>query len=249
MKKIIFTIVTALICTLSFAQDKANDKTEDAPKAKSFIGITGGYAHAMGNFTKSDYADEKSGFANSAGMNLGLEGAYFLTKHIGIGGMFSYTNFYTKGKQAMADGYKEDFDVDSTTVTDKGSYSNLNFLIGPYFSFPVKKFTFDLRILGGLTSAKTPEFKVELEDQANATFYQRSSKANAFGFQAGAGVRYSIIKNLCIKLNVDYFYSKPDFKITNENRANNAGRLIEEYKQPIAGMYLNFGIAYQFAKM
>jgi opacity protein-like surface antigen len=200
----------------------------------------------MGNFTKADYENDKSGFANSSGMNMGIEGAYFFHKNIGIGGMFSNTSFYTKGKQALADGYKDAFDVDSTTVTDKGKYSTYNFLIGPYFSFPMKKFTFDVRVIGGLISAETPEFKVELEDQANATFYQNSSKANAFGFQAGAGVRYSIITNLCVKLNVDYFYSKPDFKITNENRQNNAGRLITEYKQPISGVLLNLGIAYQF---
>jgi opacity protein-like surface antigen len=231
--------------TLSFGQDNTAPAATDAAKSPSFIGITGGYAHIGGNLTKTEYSNNASGFASPAGLNLGIEGAYYFHKNVGIGGVFSNSSFYSKGKQALADGYKEDFDVDSTTVTDKGKYSTYNFLIGPYCSFPMKKFTIDTRIVVGLVSAKTPEFKVELEDQANATFYQKSSRANAFGFQAGAGIRYSIVKNLCVKFNVDYFYSKPDFKIENENRANNAGRLIEEYKQPIAGVLLNFGIAYQ----
>ena len=243
MKKIIiFTMAAASICTLSFAQDK----TEDATKAQSFIGITGGYAHAGGNFIKSDYYNNNSGFANPSGMNMGIEGAYFFHKNFGIGGVFSNTSFYTKGKQALADGYKDAFDVDSTTVTDKGKYSTYNFLIGPYFSFPMKKLSIDLRVVGGLVNASTPEFTTYLEDQTGVTFSQKSSTANTFGFQAGAGVRYSIIKYLCVKLNADYFYSNPDFKITNENRVINTGRLITEYKQPISGVCLNFGIAYQF---
>jgi opacity protein-like surface antigen len=241
MKKILILAVSVCTYTSSFAQKAASDTA----KSSSFIGLTIGYAHAGGNFTKADYENDKAGFANSAGLNFGLEGAYYLTKNIGIGGVFSNSSFYTKGKQALADGYKEDFDVDSTTVTDKGKYSTNNFLIGPYFSFPMKKFTIDTRVVVGLTTAKTPEFRVDLEDQADATFYQKSAKASTFGFQAGVGIRYSIVKNLCVKLNVDYFYSKPDFKITNENRVNNAGRLIAEYKEPISGVLLNFGIAYQ----
>jgi opacity protein-like surface antigen len=246
MKKIIYiTIATAFSCSLSFGQDKT---TDDNSKAKSFIGITGGYANAMGNFVKNDYEDEKSGYANSAGFNMGLEGAYYFHKNIGIGGVFSNTSFYAKGLQTLADGYKDSFEVDSTTVTVKGKYSTLNFLIGPYFSFPVKKFTFDIRVVGGLVNAKTPEFTTYLEDQEAVTFVQKSATANTFGFQAGAGVRYSIIKNLCVKLNADFYYSQPNFKITNENRVVNAGRLITDYKQPIMGMYLNFGIAYQLGK-
>ncbi|MCW3086253.1 MAG: hypothetical protein JWP12_3619 [Bacteroidetes bacterium] len=241
MKKIlILTVVSVCTYTISIAQDNSTPA-----KAPSFIGVTVGYAHAGGNFTKTDYENDKAGFANPGGLNLGIEGAYFFHKNIGIGGVFSNSSFYTKGKQSLADGYKEAFDVDSTTVTDKGKYSTYNFLIGPYFSFPMKKFTIDTRLVVGYVSAKTPELRVDLEDQANATFYQRSAKAGTFGFQVGAGIRYSIVKNLCVKLNVDYFYSKPDFKITNDNRANNAGRLIDDYKQPIAGVLLNFGIAYQ----
>lgn len=245
MKKILFTaLITTLVGSLSFAQ---TNRKETKNNSKSFIGVTGGYTHAMGNFIKNNYYDNTSGYSNSAGYNLGFEGAYYIHKNSGIGGLISNTSFYAKGLQTLADGYKTDFDVDSTTVLVSGKYSTYNFLVGPYFSFPIKKFTFDCRILGGLVAAKTPEFKVALEDQTDVTFYQKSAKANTFGIQTGAGIRYSIIENMCIKLNADFFYSKPNFKITNENRVVSAGRLITEYKQPIMGVCLNFGIAYQFS--
>jgi opacity protein-like surface antigen len=241
MKKIILVaIATVFSCSQSVAQDEI--------KSKSFIGLTGGYSKLSGNLTKNDYDNEKSGYSNSAGYNMGIEGAYFFHKYIGIGGIFSQSSFYTKGIQTMSDGYKDAFDVDSTTVSVSGKYSFTNFFVGPYFSYPCKKFTFDARLVGGLTHGVTPQFKIDLEDQLNATFYQDAAKANAFGMQAGIGVRYSIIKNLCVKINIDYYYAKPDFKITNENRVVVAGRLVTEYKEPITMLCLNFGLAYQFGK-
>jgi hypothetical protein len=247
MKKIILTgTAAAFLCSISFAQDHKN--ADDSKKVKSFIGITGGYANAMGNLAKNNYDDDKSGYANSAGFNLGLEGAYYFHKNIGFGGVVSSTSFYTKGLQTLSDGYKEAFDIDSTTVTVKGKYTTYNFLVGPYFSFPCNKFTFDMRVVGGLVRAMTPEFTTFLEDQKDLTFIQKSATASAFGFQAGAGLRYSILKNICFKINADFYYSNPDFKIVNENRVVNSGRLLTEYKQPIMGLYLNFGIAYQFGE-
>lgn len=234
--KLYLTLAVCLLGSGLFGQEKA----------ASFIGVTGGYALATGNLTNNDYSDPNSGYANSSGMNIGLDGAYYFHKNIGIGGVFSGTGFYCKGLQTMSDGYKEDFDVDSSTVYATGRYATYNFLVGPYFSFPVNKFTFDIRVTGGVVFAKTPEFKVDLEDQTAATFYQKSSSATAFGFQLGAGVRYSVLENLCVKLNADFYYSNPDFKITNENRVVNAGRLITRYHQPITGVYVNLGIAYQF---
>ena len=241
MKKIILVAIATLFTSaMLLAQEEA--------KSPSFIGITGGYSKLSGNLTKNDYADEKSGYANSNGYNIGIEGAYYFHKYIGVGGVFSQSSFYTKGIQTLSDGYKEDFAVDSTTVTVKGKYIFTNFFVGLYFSYPVIKFTLDVRVVGGLVSAKIPEFTTYLEDQTSVTFSQKSASANTFGLQAGAGVRYSIIKNLCAKINIDYYYTKPDFKITNENRVVIAGRLITEYKQPITMLCLNFGLAYQFGK-
>lgn len=241
MEKKIFLFVAAIyLCLPLIAQDNVPSKSP------GFIGLTGGYCSLSGNLVKNDYDDLKSGYAAKQGYNMGIEGAYYFHKYIGVGGVFSQSSFYTKGIQTMSDGFKEDFDVDSTTVSVSGKYTFTNFLVGPYFSYPVKKFTFDARVVGGLVMGKTPQFKIDLEDQLNATFYQDATKANAFGLQAGIGVRYSIIKNLCVKINLDYYYSKPDFKIKNENRVVVAGRLVEDYKEPVKIMCLNFGIAYQF---
>ncbi|WP_344981376.1 outer membrane beta-barrel protein [Compostibacter hankyongensis] len=241
MKHIFSSISLLLLLTVSlssFAQDKK--------PVKSYIGITGGVSAPSGNFVKGDYDNDKSGFAGT-GAAIGLTGVYYFKSGFGIGGLATYNGYGFKGAQQLADGYKEAFDVDSSTVKVDGSNHTLNILVGPYYAFPLgKKLSLDLRVLGGLVNASLAGNKVYLEDNTDATFGQKKSTASAFGFQAGAGLRYAIAPHLALLLNVDYFSSKPDFKVSNENRPVNAGRLITRYHESISGINGNLGVAYQF---
>lgn len=222
--------------------------TQENSITRSFVGITSGYSGLSGKITQSYYADNRSGYAASSGFNLGIDGAWMFLPHLGIGGMCSNGSFATNGLQSLADGYKEDFDVDSTTVKVSGRYQLNNLLAGPYFSFPMQRFTFDFRVLAGVSFVKTPQFTTYLEDQQNATFSQSSATGVAFAFQAGAGVRYALTNWLAVRLNVDYFRSNPDLTITNVNRTNNAGRLVTDYHQPFSVVNGNLGIAWTFGK-
>jgi hypothetical protein len=235
-----FIYLAVLLCGQTLLAQTAD------PKSKSFVALSGGYSGLMGNLIKSDYADNTSGYANRSGFNTGVEGAYYFHKYIGIGGVYSYASFATNGLQTLADGYKEDFGVDSTTVNVKGRYSMNNVLAGPYFSFPFKKFTLDIRAVAGICVMKTPEFTTYLEDQENATFSQNAASATAFAYQAGIGLRYALFKNFGVRISTDYFGTNPDFKVSNTNRMNNAGRLITEYHQPVSMLHYNFGLVYQF---
>jgi hypothetical protein len=228
----------------AFAQDDAS-----AGKPKNFIGVTGGYSSLMGNITKSDYMNSSSGYASSMGYNTGIEGAYYLNKHIGIGGLFSFASFSTANLQTLSDGYKEDFDVDSISVTVTTKYNFYNFFVGPYFSFPVKKFTIDFRVVAGLTLVYTPEFDVNVVDGGKPhPFAQNISSGTGFGSQVGLGMRYSITDHLGIKLNADYYYTNPNIAIENSNRAIVAGRLLTNYHEAITMLNINLGLAYQFGK-
>ena len=244
MKKLILYIVAGFISCAAFAQDDAN-----TGKAKSFIGVTGGYSSLMGNITKSDYNNNSSGYANAMGYNTGIEGAYYLNKYIGIGGLFSFASFSTANLQSMSDGYKQDFDVDSVSVTVTTKYNFYNFFVGPYLSFPIKKFTIDFRAVGGFTLVYTPEFDIFIEDGGKPhPCAQNISSGTGFGFQAGAGIRYAITNHIGIKLNADYYYTDPNIAIQNSNRAIVAGRLITNYHEAITMLNINLGLAYQFGK-
>jgi opacity protein-like surface antigen len=244
MKKIILFVAVGFISLTAFAQD---DATTDKPK--SFIGVTGGYTNLMGNIIKSDYSNNSSGYANSMGYNTGIDGAYYFSKYVGIGGVFSFASFSAANLQSMSDGYKNDFDVDSVSVTVTTKYNFYNFFVGPYFSIPVKKFTIDLRVLGGLTLMNTPEFDIFIEDGGKPhPCAQNISHGSSFGSQLGAGIRYSITKNIAIKLNADYYLTDPNITIHNSNRVANVGRLVTNYHETITMLNVNLGLAYQFGK-
>jgi opacity protein-like surface antigen len=246
MKELILYVAVSFISYTAFAQD-----TTDVNKAKSFIGVSGGYSNLMGNITKTSYSNPASGFANPNGYNAGLEGAYFFSKYIGIGGVFSFSsyNVSNKGLDSLAVGYQLDFDSDSAKASAGTKYNFYNYFVGPYFSFPIKKFTIDVRVVGGITHVSTAELNfIDIDGGKPHPFTQSMSTANGFGFQAGAGLRYSITKHLAIKLNVDYYYTDPNITIKNSNRIANTGRLITNYHQPITALYCNLGIAYQFGK-
>ncbi len=240
---IIFTFVlTPVIGTIADAQGMKASKDKGQPDY--MIGLTGGLSSAGGNFTKTDYSDPKSGFAGS-GFNAGITGTWFVKKNFGITALISYHGYSVAGLQHLADGFKHDFDIDSSTVTNRGSNYTMNFLAGPYYSLPLsKKISLDGRLMVGLVSAHMAGFEVNIEDQSEATFSQKEASAATFGAQIGMGVRYNITPALGIMLNVDYFYSKPNFTIENANRNNNAGRLITSYNEPVSGLNSNITLVY-----
>ena len=241
MKKYILVFVSIIGSVYaSVAQDETFNKY--------FFGLRGGYSNLTGNFVKSDYADSSSGFAYSNGLNFGLEGGYMIKKNFGIAAVISTSSFASYGLQSLSDGYQEDFEVDSITLTASGKYSSYNFMVGPMISYPIGKFTFNAKVLGGLTYMITPEYKVDIEDQLDATFYQRSSSAATFGFQTELSIDYSLSDNLGLKLGIDYSYAKPSFTITNENREVNVGRKITEYNQAFTALNTHLGIVYSFGK-
>ena len=146
----------------------------------------------------------------------------------------------------MVSGTQDAFDVDSASVTVKGSNHSINILAGPYYSVPLTDRLFvDLRLLGGLVMATYAGNDIWLEDSGNLfNFSQNTAQAATFGFQGGAGIRYNLSQNFGILLNADYFYSRPDFTVENVNRNNNAGRFLTKYNEAIAGVNANISFVY-----
>lgn len=243
VSKIFFFIAISLCATKSFSQEKA----------KSFISFNAGISSPTGDFSKADagtfnHWNNTAGFAKT-GYALSVDGAYYFLPKIGLGGTITYSahgGFSKSDVTKLGDSYTDAFAVDESTVSTTGRYQSLNILIGPYFSFPIKKFTLDLRAVAGvITSLSTPQMTVQLEDQSAATFKQISSKASAFCWQVGAGFRYALSKHVQFVWRADYFYSE-GIKIENTNRSNNAGRFVT--RQPMSWMNSSVGLAFSLKK-
>ena len=244
--KIILSIVAMGGCLFSDAQQKG----------PSFIGLSGGISLPTGNWGKSDfissttgYVSDPAGFAAKGPIG-SVDGAYFFSKHIGVGALFNYATYKTKDLATLSAGYRESFDVDQVTTT-ANSYKSWSLMPGLYFDFPLKKkLSATARALAGIAHTSTPLITVDVEDGGvdDGTFEQKSASKTAFGFDAGIGLSCKIINCLAINLRGDYFYSKPDFAIQNTQRANAAGRYITSYNEPIAGVNVSLGVAYLFCK-
>ena len=243
-----------MLTSASFAQ------TEEENRTKNFIGVMGGASFVYGNLSNTNYwksdgaggviVDKAAGYSAKVGSNFGIEGAYYFSKYVGIGGAFSMTTVNVGNLQSMSSGYQYDFDVDTAIASSTTRYHFYNFFVGPYFSLPAKKFTFDLRILAGLTEAYNPEFDVNVIDGGKPhPFAQNVSHGAGFGMQTGLAVRYALAKHFGIKLSADYYYADPNINITYSNRVQqNTGRYLTNYHESVGMLNVNLGLFYQFGK-
>ncbi|HWB62037.1 MAG TPA: hypothetical protein VG603_00900 [Chitinophagales bacterium] len=242
----IFKLLLVTVILLPGLTGTAQDKTEKI-KAKSFVEFSAGISAPFGNFAKSDYDNPKAGFAQ-LGPHFNFGGAYFIPHtNFGFGGFIAYSQYTLRNMQNMSDGYLDAFGVDSATVKYT-KYHKIDVLIGPYYSIPTKYVTVDFRLLGGVTNALSPQIKVYLEDDPTDGFTQDKALATALAAQVGFGLRFTPIPQFAIALRADYFYSRPVFDISNENRVVAAGRLISSYTEPIQGINATLGLVYQFGK-
>lgn len=250
MKKLLTTIclATSIMC-ITVAKGQNTRSSENSSDKSFMIGITGGLTTLSGNLAKTEYADNSSGFSGP-GFNLGVTGTWFLNKHFGISALVSYHSYAIKGIEDIAQGFQEDFFVDSASATSKGSTSTFNVLVGPYYSLPLSdKFSIDGRLLVGLVDASLVGWQVLLTDggitHTEAPPTQDVAHAVTFGGQAGIGLRYQFTDKWGIVLNGDYYYAKPNFSITNEYRNAANGRKITSYNEAITSLNANLTLVYK----
>lgn len=261
MKNIsVFIMFFALSIGAKAQNGSTPSKTSDnSTMSNGFIGLIGGCSIATGNWTHTSYvADEygawlpnnsdnlSAGFAGN-GFTIGAEGAWYFSKYVGVGGLVSYSHYAFNGLDSISAGYRGSFDVDQVTTSVVGGYSIWNFMTGLYFRYPISsKLSVTAKLLGGFTSATTPEIDVAVEDGGveDGTFTQQKCTADAFGYMAGIGVNYKLSNMFALNLQGVFASSKPDFLIDNTNRNINAGRLLTEYNQPLTSINICLGVSY-----
>lgn len=218
-------------------------KLQAQTKPTAFLELVGGINTVSGSFGSNTYSNAQSGFAK-AGAVFGLQGAVFLSKHWGVGATLSQAD-YGVNTFALADGYREDFDVDEATAVSK-HYTFTNALVGPYYTIGLGKLQLDIRGLIGVSAATLPALRVMLEDQS--TFTQNKATATALAYQLGIGLRIPVVKRLGVSVRADYFGTQPTFEVSYNNLNTNAGRQINRLQPSVQSLNATAGICYQFAR-
>ena len=180
----------------------------------SFIEMRLGFASAISKdlTKKSDDLYAKQGF------NMGLEGAWFFHKNIGVGGEFSFTSFPLNDDNLVLP------DPDIATISD-GHYTTpmgvRYFNIGPYFSLPLPHNWFITGKIGaGSSTGATGNVMVMINEEYQDLFgtneipYLQYKAERAFSWTAGLSIQKRIARNVAIKAYSSYFNSDHDFDIS-----------------------------------
>lgn len=171
-----------LICKNKGLNIKNKDVAEEEfdVHRNSFLGLYMGF-----NLPLSKYdIDEDNVFQTSTGTTIGLEGAWFINRHVGIGGRASLSNLQ--------------YIVNENDAPDK-TFKFFTAMAGPYFSFPLThRFSLGSKLIGG--GVWYPKITIN-----------NISVGNNHGFSCctGLSLKYDVRKHLSGTIFLDYNIQAP----------------------------------------
>ncbi len=231
--------VLSLFSSKGFAQSKGDDK-------KFTLGVSIGAAIPLAAYgskatdttssVRQDSTHRQNGYA-SAGFHFDVTAGYRFTNNIGamilIGGnmnSFDATTYATVN------------DIKSPTTFTSASYYVGQYLIGPFVSFPCgDKLRVDIRVLVGLVMANTPtETETTTFSGQTATDVFSGDGGSGFGYQFGAGIKYSFSSAIGLLVNVDYAGSTLSYTGYTDNQTSPFGSFT--YKNTTLKSTMSLGI-------
>ena len=155
-------------------------------------------------------------------------------------------NKYAAGIQAADEG------TSSTTVI-QNEYEVSTVMVGLCYAIPIKRFSIDLRALGGIAFSDFPEVSYSVNQYNSGTssintynWNIASSESFAGAYDIGAGLRYNF-KRVRIMTNIDYLVCKPYFSSTEQytDQVGNKSYSSLSGTIPISILSFTAGVGYQ----
>lgn len=228
-----------LLLILSFifflSQNTAFAQDEDAPKG--YLAIAFGPTKTSGNFSESNWDNDKSGFAKNGYNYTILDFGYKFIPNFGLSGAIKGA-VLPLDVQALADGYAEEYGGQFTVKSTRWGFTG--FFVGPFASIPTKYVDIDFKLMTGLLIAVSPDMTVSRTGQV-AT--QNSAAGSSIAFNSGVAARIHLSKKLGLLAQADYHLSRPTFLITytdtnNDQKTVNTGQTMTMFN-------FSFGIVYR----
>ncbi|MGW8314746.1 MAG: hypothetical protein ACWGNV_04030 [Bacteroidales bacterium] len=244
MKRVIWTlgILTGLLAYPLQAQ-------------QSFASISFGAVLPQGKYASTEGLDD-SGYARTGGA-IKFDAAYFPVSYVGIGGSFSFGSNFAHRDSLLEDMilYIEetassiiDIPEDAEIIYGSGFWNYINLFVGPNFSFrPAQRLYFDFRALAGGTILRAPDQELRINFDGTEIYSRTSRNKLAFGFTAGAGMRFKLNSSIAIRLAADYFQSRARFEYTFDlfqGVAEDVPPITADF--PVRTVEITAGLAYSF---
>ena len=165
----------------------------------SFLALKFGPAFSTTNFLKESELDDKK----EKGWEAGLEGAYFFSKHWGVGADLSFSSFIVSPLTFPLDeGNTMNFDI----VTQSLGFINIG--IGPYFAYDLADdWQVMLKTTGGYSSAASGKVLIKstlLDTPNNELEVAEYHPSNSFRWTSGASLTYKLNPQLGLTAYADY---------------------------------------------
>jgi len=222
---------------------------------QSYASISFGAVLPQGNYASTDGLDD-SGYARTGGA-IKFDAAYFPVSYVGIGGSFAFGSNFAQRDSLLQDMilYIEEtassiieIPEDADILYGSGFWNYINLFVGPNFSVrPSQRLYFDIRALAGGTILRAPDQELRINFDGNEIYSRTSRNKLAFGFTAGAAMRYKLSSDLALRLGVDYFQSRARFEYTFDlfqGVAEDVPPISSDF--PVRTLEITAGLAYSF---
>ncbi len=222
---------------------------------QNYASISFGVSLPQGNYSATEGLDN-SGYARTGGA-IKFDAAFFPVSYAGIGGSFSFGSNFAYRDSLLQDmiRYIEenassviDIPEDAEVLYGSGFWNYINLFVGPNFSVrPSQRLYFDVRALAGGTILRAPDQELRINFDGTEIFSQTSNNKLAFGFTAGAAMRFMLNSNLALRLGVDYFQSRARFEYTFDlfrGVAEDVPAVSSEFR--VQTLEFSAGLAYSF---
>jgi len=142
----------------------------------------------------------------------------------------------------------------ATESPSKSFYNHESFLLGFYYTYPIKRFSIDARILGGVMFATIPGETINISDISdgnNFTVDTYTTSGRAFALDEGISVRYLATTALSVSLGIDNLSAPTVYIFSGNGIGNNAGGYayqtpvqINTVILPVHLFVVNLGVGY-----
>jgi hypothetical protein len=195
-----FLFIVLLICSiplLVLPQNKNN-----------YAGLRIGPAFPFGEFSST----EANGAYAAGGYSVALEGGWFLNQKIGIGISVSEQVYPFRTAPYMAN-YLAGDPFTSHIEMKADPYETRNYLAGGLYRIPLsKKFSSQLKLMGGILWARTPSKFIGVETDAGMIYFWKtaaiSRQLSALG---GVSVQYKLFDHVELASDFNFSYAESGF--------------------------------------